>query len=75
MDDATKELTDEDIRTVMPGSAETGPADMPRDPDGTDRGDGDDADDSDSDDSDSGDSDSDSDGTDTRDADGTDTAS
>jgi hypothetical protein len=39
MDESTTPgLTDDDIRTVMPGSAETGPGDMPGDTDGTDAG-------------------------------------
>lgn len=74
MDDATRELTDEDIRTVMPGTAETGPMDEPRDTDGTDAGDGTDGDATDGTDGDAKDQ-QDTDGTDTGDADGTDAAS
>jgi hypothetical protein len=82
MDDGTQELTDQDMRTVMPGAAETGPGDVPRDTDGTDAGDatdGDATDGRDGDATDTGDMDGtdtkDADGMDSGDADGTDTAS
>ena len=76
MDDTTKELTDEDIRTVMPGSA-TSPA-AETDPDTKD-GDGTDGDTTDQTDGDAGDKDgtdgTDADGTDSGDMDGTDSTS
>jgi hypothetical protein len=71
MDDGTKELTDDDMRTVMPGAAETGPGDMPGDTDGKDAGDGTDGDGTDGRDGDAADM-GDTDGTDTKDADGMD---
>jgi hypothetical protein len=73
----TRELTDEEIRTVMPGtgiSAERGPDDMPGDADGQDAGDGTDGDATDGKDGDATDG-KDADGTDSGDMDGTDTAS
>jgi hypothetical protein len=75
----TRELADEDIRTVMPGGAvkaETDPDDMPGDTDGKDAGDGTDGDATDGRDGDARDMDGkDADGTDTGDMDGTDTGS
>lgn len=72
MDDTTtQELTDEDIRTVMPGSSETPGTVEPRaetEPDTMD-GDGTDGDTTDKKDGDAADQD----GTDAKDADGTDT--
>jgi hypothetical protein len=68
----TRELTDEDIRTVMPGAtvkAERDPKDVPGDTDGKDTGDGTDGDATDGRDGDARDMD----GTDTKDTDGTDT--
>ena len=70
----TKELTDEDIRTVKPGStvkAERPPEDMPGDTDGQDAGDGTDGDATDGKDGDARDMD----GTDGKDTDGTDAGS
>jgi hypothetical protein len=72
----TRELTDEDIRTVMPGTAinaERDP-DMPGDTDGQDAGDGTDGDATDGKDGDATDG-RDADGTDSGDMDGTDSAS
>ncbi len=70
-----RELTDEDIRTVMPG---TGSVKAETDPDGRDMpggGDGTDGDATDRRDGDAVDTDTkDADGTDTKDADGTDTS-
>jgi hypothetical protein len=78
----TRELTDEDIRTVMPGEAvkaEQDPKDMPGDTDGKDAGDGTDGDATDGRDGDARDMDgtdtTDTDGTDTGDMDGTDAGS
>jgi hypothetical protein len=71
MDETTKDLTDEDIRTVMPGStvkAERPTEDMPGDTDGKDAADGTDGDATDGRDGDARDTD----GTDGKDADGTD---
>lgn len=73
----TRELTDEEIRTVMPGTAieaERDPDDMPGDTDGQDAGDGTDGDATDGRDGDATDG-KDADGTDSGDMDGTDTAS
>jgi len=82
MDETTRELTDEDIRTVMPGEtvkAERDPSDMPGDTDGKDAGDGTDGDATDGRDGDARDTDGsdgkDADGTDTGDMDGTDAGS
>jgi len=75
MDDTTTQgLTDDDIRTVMPGQATTAerdPEDMPGDTDGTDAGDGTDGDATDGKDGDARDTD----GTDSGDTDGTDAGS
>ncbi len=65
----TQELTDEDIRTVMPGTA--GPATAETDPDGKDMPGGGDGTDGDATDEKDGDA-ADQDMTDTKDADGTD---
>lgn len=73
----TRELTDDDIRTVMPGSAtkaETDPDGMGGDTDGRDAGDGTDGDAKDGTDGDATDT-KDTDGTDSQDTDGTDTTS
>jgi hypothetical protein len=67
---ATRELTDEDIRTVMPGTAT--PPKAETDPDGKDMPGGGDGTDGDTTDKKDGDA-ADQDGTDTKDADGTDT--
>jgi hypothetical protein len=80
MDEGTTSLTDEDIRTVMPGSAEPVKAqETDRDGRDTPSGDGTDGDATDQTDGDAHDTDTqdtqDADGTDTRDADGTDAAS
>ena len=83
MDDTTtQELTDEDIRTVMPGTSEApgtvAGSRAETDPDQMD-GDGKDGDTTDKEDGDAGDQDGtdgkDADGTDTGDTDGTDTTS
>jgi len=72
MDEGTTHLTDEDIRTVMPGSAQPVSAeDADRDGRDTPAGDGTDGDATDQTDGDA----QDADGTDTKDADGTDSAS
>ena len=77
----TKDLTDQDIRTVMPGSvkAERPAEDMPGDTDGKDAGDGTDGDATDGRDGDARDMDGtdgkDTDGTDAGDTDGTDAGS